>query len=298
MQKKTIYTTCTVLAAFSGLACADINYDLAGLAQNKQPVKDLSLTAGIGYDTKYISRGLAFADADTDNVIPMEVSAAYQLTDNYTLLGGLKYQWLTANHLTHDKHAGYCDEGIGILGIARTFNTTTMAFSYQFVHGGVAGSLNGHRGNGGDTTIPAFNHNRPEEHSLVFDLHHEFFGKGLKNFFFDSRIQYTFQWQEGWWFTNTFGYKHTVNDKLSVIGAATWNATMGYFDRYTEQANGTQALSFTVKAPYQVNEKLTITPFCGMHWLGDGGVSANKRQPGDVYRNFTLNFGVSATYTF
>ncbi len=298
MHIKTIYTTCAVLAAFSGLANADINYDLAEIAQNKLSVKDLSISAGLGYETKYVSRGMAFADADTDNIIPLEAIAVYGLTNNYTLLGGLKYQWMTANHLTHNNHTGYCDEGTGIFGIARTFNNTTLAFSYQFVHGGIGGFLNGHRRDGHPTSIPAFDHNRPEEHSFVFDVHHEFSAHGLKNFFFDSRIQYTFQWQEGWWFTNSFGYKHTVNDKLSLIGAATWNATMGYFDRYTDQVNGTQAISLTLKAPYRVNDNLTLTPFCGMHWLGNGGISANKRQAGDVYRNFTINVGVGATYNF
>ncbi len=299
MQYKTIITTCVALAAFVGVAKADIHYDMAGLqASCDKASKQLSTTLGIGYDTKFVSRGLAFRDADTDNVIPVEITAAYKLNDHYTLLGGLKYQWLTANHLTHNDHSGFCDEGTGILGIARTFGTTTFAASYQFVHGGVAGSLNGHMKGDHNHNFPAFDHNRPEEHSFVLDVHHEFTGNGMKNFFWDSRIQYAFRWQEGWWFANTLGYKHEINEKTDIVAAATWNATIGYFDRYTEQANGTQGLSLTVKVPYRPDDKVTVTPFVGLHWLGNGGQTANKYGNGQVYRNFTFNVGVGVSYSF
>ncbi|MCC8124779.1 MAG: hypothetical protein LIO47_05030, partial [Akkermansia sp.] len=260
---------------------------------------------GAGYATKYISRGLAFQNSASDHVIPLEAVGAYQLNNQYSLIGGLKYQWMTDNGLEHND-SGICDEGSAILGVSRKFGKSTIAaLSYQFVHGGIPGSFNIHN-TGNNSGFPAFSHNRPEEHSFVLDIHHDF-GKGLENFFWDCRVQYTFRWMTGWWFTNTLGYKYDVNKSTSVIVAGTWNATAGYFDSNSLNANGTQGISLTVSAPVKATKDLTVTPFVGTVWLGNGGLAANHRgasarfpyrEPSKVYRNFTFVAGVGVAYTF
>lgn len=304
MQHKTIIATCAAIASYS-MVSADIQLPMDVLNADKG-TKTFSAQLNMGYSTKYVSRGLAFQNSGSDNIIPMEVDGAYNINNNYSMFGGVKYQWLTRNHLEHDS-TGICDEGSAILGLSRKIgNATTAALSYQFVHGGVPGSLNTKRYWGINTNRAAFDHIQPEEHSFCLDIHHEF-GKELKNFFWDCRVQYTFRWMTGWWFTNTLGYKYDVNKSTSVIVAGTWNATAGYFDSNSLNANGTQGISLTVSAPVKATKDLTVTPFVGTVWLGNGGLAANHRgtsarfpyrEPSKVYRNFTFVAGVGVAYTF
>ncbi len=117
MQHKTIIATCAAMAAFSGMATADIQLPLDVLNANNGG-KTFSAQLGAGYATKYISRGLAFQNSASDHVIPLEAVGAYQLNNQYSLIGGLKYQWLTDNGLEHND-SGICDEGSAILGVSR-----------------------------------------------------------------------------------------------------------------------------------------------------------------------------------
>lgn len=119
MQHKTIIATCAAMAAFSGMATADIQLPLDVLNANNGG-KTFSAQLGAGYATKYISRGLAFQNSASDHVIPLEAVGAYQLNNQYSLIGGLKYQWLTDNGLEHND-SGICDEGSAILGVSRKF---------------------------------------------------------------------------------------------------------------------------------------------------------------------------------
>lgn len=71
MQHKTIIATCAAMAAFSGMATADIQLPLDVLNANNGG-KTFSAQLGAGYATKYISRGLAFQNSASDHVIPLE----------------------------------------------------------------------------------------------------------------------------------------------------------------------------------------------------------------------------------
>lgn len=304
MNYKTIITTCSTLAIFSGFANADIQLNLENMKFDAEQVKPLSLSAKVAYNTKYVSRGLAFQQSGSDHVVPVEAIGAYKLNKKYALVGGLKYQWLTQNDLTHDS-TGISDEGSALLGVSRKFSDYTMAsLSYQFVNGGLPGILNVHKGEA--PSFPAFHHGHSEEHSFVLDIHHDF-GKGLENFFWDCRVQYTFRWMSGWWFTNTLGYKYDFNPSTSLVVAGTWNASSGYFDRDSLNANGTQGISLTVAVPFKAVDRVVLTPFVSTVWLGNGGMAANHRGPSDrfpwrtpskVYRNFTFVAGVGVSYSF
>lgn len=305
MQYKNIITTAlTALAAISGTASADIQLPLRSLNSGYTPNKPFSALLSTGYATKYVSRGLAFQQSGSDHVVPVEAIGAYKLNKKYALVGGLKYQWLTQNDFTHDS-TGISDEGSALLGVSRKFSDYTMAsLSYQFVNGGLPGMLNIHKGE--TSGFPAFEHGRAEEHSFVLDIHHDF-GKGLENFFWDCRVQYTFRWMSGWWFTNTLGYKYDFNPSTSLVIAGTWNASAGYFDRNSLNANGTQGISLTVSVPFKAADRVVLTPFASTVWLGNGGMAANHRGPSDrfpwrtpskVYRNFTFVAGVGVSYSF
>ena len=263
------------------------------------------LPLGTGYATKYVSRGLAFQQSGSDHVVPVEAIGAYDLNKKYSILAGVKYQWLTQNDLTHNS-TGISDEATALLGVSRKFSDYTMAsLGYQFVNGGLPGLMNVHLGQT-SSDFPAFEHSRSEEHSFVLDIHHDF-GKGLENFFWDCRVQYTFRWMSGWWFTNTLGYKYDFNPSSSLIVAGTWNASAGYFDRDSLNANGTQGISVTVAVPFKAVDRLVLTPFVSTVWLGNGGMAGNYRGPSDrfpsriparIYRNFTFVAGLGLTYSF
>lgn len=83
----------------------------------------------------------------------------------------------------------------------------------------------------------------------------------------------------GWWFTNTLGYKYNFNRSTSLVVSGTWNATAGYFDRNSLNANGTQGISLTVAVPFKAMERLIVTPFAGTVWLGNGryGCQSSRR---------------------
>ena len=100
MQHKTIIATCAAMAAFSGMATADIQLPLDVLNANNGG-KTFSAQLGAGYATKYISRGLAFQNSASDHVIPLEAVGAYQLNNQYSLIGGLKYQWHLRRRIGH-----------------------------------------------------------------------------------------------------------------------------------------------------------------------------------------------------
>lgn len=306
LYKNLIIVAGAALAAFPNTSAADIQFSQQLLGSTNFREKPFSALLETGYASKYVSRSLAFQKSGSDHVVPVEAIGTYGINSKYSVAGGLKYQWLTRNNLEHDS-TGICDEGSAILGINRKFgNFTTATLSYQFVHGGIPGSLNTSKSKGTDTPHPSFDHIHPEEHSFVLDIHHDF-GKGLENFFWDCRVQYTFRWMSGWWFTNTLGYRYDLSRSTSLTVAGTWNATAGYFGCNSLNANGTQGISLTVAVPFKATDHLTLTPFAGTVWLGNGGMAANRRGPSErfpwrhpsrVYRNFTFVAGVGVAYSF
>lgn len=306
MHHKHILTAaCAGIAAFGGIATADILPPLGQWPSSACSGKSFTSQFNTGYATKYVSRGLAFQNGGSDHVVPLEYLGSYALNKKISLIGGFQYQWLTQNNFTHGD-TGISDEASLLLGASRQFSKwTTASLSYQFVNGGLPGSLNVHKGQSRDFP-PFFEHSRTEEHSIVLDFHHEF-GKGLEGWFWNSRVQYTVQWMPGWWFTNTLGYKYDYNKSVSAIFSGTWNATAGYFDRDSLNANGSQGFSLDVTVPCKVTRHLTVSPFASTVWLGNGGMAANRRGVSDrfptrattkVYRNFTFVAGVGLSYTF
>ncbi len=284
-------------ALFAGLAQADLTLPFASPEFAGTSKGALTGNAGVDYSSKYISRGIALTDSETDHSVLFSAVGQYGLSDKNSIVGGASFNWLASKGLDHYDGHGLCDELSAVVEYAHRFSKrTVLAGGYQFVHGGLPGRLNYHSNSAANRDIPFFDSSRPEEHSLVLDFHHEF-AKGLEGFFWDSRVQYSFRWVEGFWFANTFGYKHELNDKTDVIVSATWNASMNYFDSHTGSANGTQGYSLNISAPTMVNERLRVTPHAGMYFIGNGAEAAN-RYGVDTCRDFTFVVGVGASYVF
>ncbi len=273
-------------------------------------LKRLSGNIGLGYDTKYISRGMANTNSDTDHVFCLEANGMYALSRKNALAGGIAWDHFLASQFGHGGGT-YCDAGEAIIEFVHRFNKRTLlAGGYQYIHGGYAGFQNPNLPGGQPREFPPFmDSDRPEEHSLVLDFHHEFAGR-LNGFFWDSRVQYAFHWEEGWWFINTLGYKYALNGRTDITASATWNASMNYFDADSciRNSNGTQGYTLELSAPTMVSKHVRLTPHIGLNFIGNGADKANaaggwyadgqRYKDGTHYRNVTLNLGIKAQYVF
>jgi hypothetical protein len=226
-----------------------------------------------------------------------------------------------------------CDEATFTVQFAHYFTEHTMlAGGYEFVHGGLPGRLHAtdyeakfdavdkYIAEGGTVNdilsakegSKAFNSDRAEEHSVVIDFHHEF-NEDLSGFFFHSRTRYVVQWESGWWFTNTLGYKASLCDTADFILSASWVSTLGYFDSDMANGNGTQSYIFSAMAPIRICENVIITPHATCALLGNGAKKGQNKIAGRRftygeysilighaydYEDVAFDFGLSATCTF
>lgn len=253
---------------------------------------------GMGYDSKYVSRSLAVQDsASSDNAVYFEGCGQYTLSSKDALVGALRFDWLAGKGIDHyNSRHPLCDEGSALLEWAHYSSPQSVwAIGYQFVHGGLPGRLNYHI-SGSRQEFPFFDSHRPEEHSFVFDWHHDF-SKGGEGFFWDTRVQYSFRWVSGWWFHNTLGYRYTLSEHTSLVATATWTASMNYFNRHTANSNGTQGYELSLSLPYKVGRSVTVTPYISTVFIGNGAQAANSRQH-DMYRDFTFVAGAGVQYSF
>ncbi len=272
------------------------------------PVKPFQATLSAGYATKYTSRGLAFQNSGSDNVVPVEFQGKYNVNEKCAVIAGVKYIWMTANGLDHGRaNTGVSDEGSAYLGGEHRWNDhLTTSLCYAFVNGGIPGSMNVHTVGNANNSSFIFNSGKPEEHSFVANFRYDF-DKSHKGWFVNSNIRYAFRWMSGWWIANTVGYTYEMSSKASLVVSGTWNVTANYFDCSSLNANGTQGISLDLAIPCKVSPNVTVTPFASALWLGDGGIAANHRGATDrmsyreqtkVFRNFTPVFGVGMTYAF
>lgn len=285
-MKRNTATIWCALVALSGYAAAD----MVCLPEVFDPKKPHNMQLNLGYATKYVERGLALRDAETDSVFTGELSGAYTLGYDSAIIGGIKVDLFARKGFDHhDDSSPLCDEGTVLLQYAaRASEHTVWALGYQFVHGGLPGYLHSERHHGGRYI---FNSQRPEEHSVVLDIYHDF--SCLKGLFWESRTQYSFRWEDGWYFSNTLGYEHELSERTSAVLAVTWTATCDYFEHHHLNSNGTQGWIFSLSLPTEVTEKTVLTPYVSCVLAGNGADAA-----GDFYRDSTVVFGVNASYAF
>lgn len=244
----------------------------------------------LGYTTKYTERGLVLRDADTDSVVHGTLTGRYTLSDESAIIGGVRVDYFMMKGFDHhDESSPLCDEGTVLLQYASKPTDNTMwALGYQFVHGGLPGYFHSQRHHGGRYV---FNSQRPEEHSLVFDLHHDF--AKPEGFFWSSRTQYAFRWTEGWFFSNTLGYEHELSENTAAILSLTWTASLRYFDSSHSNSNGTQGWSLSLALPSQISEDWVLEPYVTGVIAGNGADAA-----GDFYRDSTVVFGFNLSRHF
>ncbi len=287
---------CAAAIMMAGIAQADIIIPFGSPEFAPKQAHPYSGSVDLGYATKYVSRGMVLQEADTDHVFPFQVTGQYILDPKNAIVAGAAYTRFAANDMTLRSPRTLCDEATGLIEFAHHFsNNTTVAAGYQYVHGGLPGSFHKSPLTGEARDFPMFDSHRSEEHSFVLDVHHDFSGS-LKGFFWDSRVQAAFQWETGWWFINTLGYKYDLTDKSTLVVSATWTACANYFDGV--QPNGTQGYSLQISAPTMVSKHVRVTPHAGLNFIGNGTDGLNDRSGGNVYRDATFHAGVGVSYVF
>lgn len=291
------------LSLLAGVASADIFPSFASPEFKYKEAGSVSGGISLDYATKYVSRDMAMSNSRTDHSVKISAVGQYALEHRNAVLLGLSWNEIAGKGSEHYR-APICDEGTGLLELVHYFGgSTALGFGYQFVHGGIPGRANYHMAKGDASSgSHAFASDEPEEHSFVVDFHHDFTRKGLEGLFWDSRVQYAFRWVEGWWFTNTVGYKYGVSEKTDLVLSASWTASIGYYDSGTNRtaspnANGTQGYSVKLSAPTTLGKHFRVTPYIGTVFIGNGAEAANRRH-GDVYRDFTFVAGISGSYVF
>lgn len=262
-----------------------------------ETAKRFSGDVSLGYTSHYSYRGLSMDMAGDDNVIPLNVNLEYALNDKYSIVLGGSYTKVIENGM--DYETGDCtqDSATAYLGVKRDWGKglkTTL--SYGWMNGGMLDLFYPQRE---ATGTWAYNSTRAEQHSLDFDLDYDFSEIGLKGVFWKSQVSYVVQWEQGFWFANSLGYKYDLCPKAQAVIYGRWDATAEYFNAgMGYNTNGTQGVSLNLEIPSQVCKNVTVTPFVRCLWLGDAGIAANKRNNEQVYRNFTVLGGVSVTYSF
>lgn len=286
IMKNNTATIWCFLTALSGAAAADLVCLPEVFNSQYAPKGNLNL----GYATKYVERGLALRDSESDSVFHGALTGGYALSHESALIGGVKVDFFVRKGFDHhDESFPLCDEGTVLLQYAaRVSDNTVWAVGYQFVHGGLPGFFHSARHHGGRYI---FNSQRPEEHSVVLDVHHNF--TCLKGLFWDSRTQYSFRWEDGWYFSNTLGYEYEISRCTSAVLDVTWTATCDYFERNHLNSNGTQGWVFSFSLPMEITEKAELTPFVSCVLAGNGAEAA-----GNFYRDSTVVFGINAAYSF
>lgn len=174
-----------------------------------------------------------------------------------------------------------------------------VAFGHNFTHGGLLGVMAKHYRDQGASCVNEF-FVTPEW------TPYKWLSLGMKT-------SYSFQGIQGWWFEPYVTAKAPIigtPEDLTLLGVLTigMSATANYFqENYGACGNGSQAVWIKFSTPWFVKDNFIITPSISFHWLGKGGLNANKgsefkhytENPNSVpFRNFGVVAGISATYTF
>lgn len=175
-----------------------------------------------------------------------------------------------------------------------------ISFGHQFTHGGLLGVMAKHfRGRCASCVNEIFVH--PEW------TPYKWMAVGI-----DAR--YSISHINGFWFEPYVSFKAPIvgtPDDIKVAGVLTFSAsaTADYFNGADKACkNGSQAFWIKFATPWFVNENVVITPSVAFHWLGKGGIHANKNShkhgAGTInptyvpFRNFGVVGGIMCTYRF
>lgn len=297
--------------------------------------KKLSGSLTMAYGTNYEGRGyvVSHSVAQGDSVVMAALKTSYDIgqpgkwsientiaykvpVSGHTLYGNPK---LGGNNIVgvHPEYgvpitgaqAGAAGMTIGEKNIENEFDVKTglrytaekwnVGFGHTFVHGGLLGVM--------------AKHFRDQGASVVNELYLAPEWTPYKWLALGCTMSYSFQGIQGTWFEPYVTVKAPIvgsPEDIKVAGVLQLGATFSYsyfHDSHHACANGCQNVYVKFSTPWFIKKNLILTPGVGFHWLGDGGLKANKHSeakyatgnPYNVpFRNFGVVGTVALTYTF
>ncbi|MEG0334092.1 MAG: hypothetical protein RR553_03145 [Akkermansia sp.] len=293
MQKKYILSTALAVASFAGVALAGTK---AAVMVPATPVvapvaTAFSGSATVGYSSNYDFRGLILEGANGGNMTPVQVATKYDLNDVYaiTMGAGYKAMWNKDQNSSMEEH-DFQNEFNYNLGIqSKWVKGLTTSFNYNLFHGGTPGYVARILENAAHSVTQEFGVGAMYDFGTV----------GVKGLFAAANINYSFAGLTGWWYTTTVGYQKQINERVSAVLSASWNATSSYFSAKSEMANGSQAFDIRLEVPVTLCKHVSFVPFVGTYWAGSSALKVNRGNDGEhTFRNFTVMAGANLVYTF
>ncbi|MEG2971141.1 MAG: hypothetical protein RR808_06660 [Akkermansia sp.] len=293
MQKKYILSTALAVASFAGVALAGTK---AAVMVPATPVvapvaTAFSGSATVGYSSNYDFRGLILEGANGGNMTPVQVATKYDLNDVYaiTMGAGYKAMWNKDQNSSMGEH-DFQNEFNYNLGVqAKWVKGLTTSFNYNLFHGGTPGYVARMFENAAHSVTQEFGVGAMYDFGTV----------GVKGLFAAANINYSFAGVTGWWYTTTVGYQKQINERVSAVLSASWNATSSYFSAKSEMANGSQAFDIRLEVPVTLCKHVSFVPFVGTYWAGSSALKVNRGNDGEhTFRNFTVMAGANLVYTF
>lgn len=286
MKTISVISAALAVASFTGVALA--GNSVSGIsygAVQSQESKKFSGALSAGYASNYGYRGLIYDNKAGGNNTPIALDLNYDFNDVYSLFGGVGYTaiWDKGDFINENEST------LKIGGSAKWVKGLTTSLNYQVTHGGMMGEyLKAERGNAHSVF-----------QSVGAGLRYDFDAVGVKGLFAEVNVDYVFQGNTGWWFEGKIGYKYDITPRFSAVLTGVAEMTAGYYGNASPLGDGAQSLGLKLELPYKVSKYVTVVPFVGTWWLGDGGNNANKVAPQEYrLRNFTVAAGASLVCTF
>lgn len=296
MQKKNIISAALIVASFASISVAGTKAQVVSLAPIPAPAASpFSGSAAVGYSSNYDFRGLIPRDAHNGgNMTPIRVDTRYALNEKTAIIAGAGYKalWNRDNDTApHD----FLNEFNFTGGVEhKCAPGLTSSLYYNFFHGGLPGFV--------ARNIEGRAHSITQEFGA--GMLYDFSEVGAKGLFASANANYSFAGVTGWWFNGTVGYKKDICDNVAAILSASWNGTAGYFNAAAHDnfaANGTQGINLRLDVPVSVAKHMTLVPFIGTYWAGNGALKsrhATNEREYKAFRNFTVMTGVNLVYSF
>lgn len=245
-------------------------------APSAPPLRPVSGSFKAGYSTNYEFRGLIPTGCNT--TAPVRLDWRSDLTETYSFVLGLKQEMFLSNPAIDMK-----DETVLDLGLQRKLdNATYLSFGGRASYGGLAGLV----------SDQLFGNTPAVYESAVF-LRHDL--SLLPGFYVEGSAAYAFAGVTGWWFDMCLGSDSRLTEKLylgfkfgSSLSASYWPAG----------SNGWQSLYVRVTAKYRLYRNVSIEPFVGLHWLGNGAHGLNRDYGKRLVKGNGWVAGVSLVYSF
>ncbi len=316
--------------ALSAQAETNLTVDSEVLIDNIAPTIDkakekelfVSGSFTVGYSTNYTGRGyvVSHSVAEGDGIAFSALKLDFNIADRLSLHSTIAYTPVLSGHTLYGAaEFGPTYNSFGLEGPIKEANIEnefvvktelryefipeifSVGIGHDYIHGGLLGVMAKHYADQGASSVNEFFINPRYTPTKWLEL--------------SVPVNYSTQGIVGWWFEPSITFKAPIvgtpeDVKVAALLTFSMSATASYFsDWHHACENGDQAYWIKLSTPWFITDdkSLILTPSVSFHWLGNGGIAANKgsefrqysENPNNVpFRNFGVVGSVSLTYKF